>query len=291
MNISKVTDFQSLIINNISLKTLLDEFLPNLNAKVDNIEKARSIFSNALKITRYVDNQENIKTVWLDLLRQGSFTLSLKNHEPIKYHFNTIIALSESFKTEFEIELVKVDPENSDLLAIAKAISRIFLESFGQVPEIEFFHQILSSKETFCVVAKEKENIIACSYGTHINVEGVELFHLNLVGRRIEYPSLRMIENLRNQLTVLKDHYPFLQYLTLSVSVENSHMISVYEQEGFQKCGYDEKGTMGFPIYFYFKKIDPNLDIPIPTYEAFQAAMKIKREKQRMEFLKSSSSC
>jgi len=86
-------------------------------------------------------------------------------------------------------------------------------------------------------------------------------------------------------LSILQEQYPFLHYLTLCVAVENTHMISIYEKEGFQKCEYHEKGTMGFPIFFYCKKIDPNLDIPLPSYEKFQTAMKIKREEQKKQFL------
>lgn len=181
--------------------------------------------------------------------------------------------------------LVKVDPEKHDLVAIAKAISIIALESVGQTAEVEFYHQILTSKDTCCFLAKEKESFVACSYGTHLNVDGIELFHFNFLGRRIEYPSLHMVENLRKQISLLQEQYPSLQYLTLCVAVENTHMISIYEQEGFQKCAYNEKGTMGFPVLFYCKKVDPNLDIPWPSYEKFQNSMKIKREEQRKEFL------
>ncbi len=270
------------------LQQLWNDFLPSLNSTVENVEKARSIYSNALKITRHVATEEKAMAAWLELLREGSFTLSLKDREPRKYTFETIIRLAESGKNEFEIKLVQVDPLKSDLLAIAQAISLICLESLGQTAEVEFYRQILTSKDTFCLVAKENESMIACSYGTHVNVEGIDLFHLNMLGRKIEYPSLRMVENLREQLSLLLAHYPLLDYLTLCVAVDNTHMISVYEQEGFQQCSYIEKGTMGFPIYFYCKKIDPSFDVPYPTYEKFQSAMKLKREEQKKEYLENS---
>lgn len=287
MNTSELCRFESFVLNDTPLRQLWNDFSPSLNATVENVENARSIYSNALKITCYVAKEEKIKAVWLDVLRQGSFILSLNEKEPRKYNFSAIIELAESGKKEFETELVKVDPKKNDLLAVAKAISIISLESVGQSAEIDFYRQILTSKDTFCLVAKEKESLIACSYGTHVNVDGIELFHLNFLGRRIEYPSLHMVENLRKQLSVLQEHYPFLHYLTLCVAVENTHMISIYEKEGFQQCAYLEKGTMGFPIFFYCKKIAPNLDIPLPSYEKFQNAMKIKREEQKMEFLES----
>jgi hypothetical protein len=67
---------------------------------------------------------------------------------------------------------------------------------------VEFFRQILSSKDTFCLVAKEQKSLIACTYGTHVSVDGAELFHLNLLGRRIEYPSLHLVKRISSRFVI-----------------------------------------------------------------------------------------
>ena len=182
MNVSTppLTTFESHIQTNPSLHLLWKDFFPCINSTLTDVDKARFAFCNALKITHQVAKNEEIKAIWIDLLRQGSFTLCLKGLEPRIYNFNAIIGLAESNNGEFVTELVKFDPQKNDLLAAATDINHIFLESVGQTAEIKFLQEILTSKDTFCLVVKTKETLIACSYGTQVNVDGMDIFHLNI---------------------------------------------------------------------------------------------------------------
>lgn len=286
MDPSAFSRFESYALQNPALKQSWDSFYPNINTVVEDVEKARFIYSYALKISRNVAKEPiEIKAIWMNLLGQASFTLRLENTDSRQYTFTAIIDLVKAEKEQFETKLTKIDPKKDNLEAIAKATQLIFLESIGQTPETEFFHQILTSKDTFCVVAKENEAIVGCSYGTHVNVNGIEIFHLNFLGRRIEYPSLNLPDSLRKQFSVLQEQYPDLHYLTLCVAVTNTHMISLYEKEGFEKQEYLDNGPMGFPVFFYAKKLNPAFDLSLPSYEKFQSAMKEKREEQKREFL------
>ena len=194
-----------------------------------------------MKISQGVAKQDSLKELWLDLLSQGSFSLCLEGHEPINYRFNTITELLKSGREAFEVELVEINPKTADLENSAQAIHNIALESLGDSPGVKYFQTKLASPHTFCLMAQERETSIACTYGTYVELPAVNLFHINILGRKMEYPSVRIIDNLQGQIKRLQTRFPKVQYLTLCVEVKNDRMRLIYQDLGFEQIDYAEK--------------------------------------------------
>jgi len=261
------------------LKELWEEFSPNLNeGKMESRGEAYVLFSKALKFSNLVKS-EGVRELWFNLLEQGSFSLTQKEKEPIIYRFNTIIELLKSGKEAFEIDLVEFDASNDDVLSVSDAISSIALDSLGTSPGSECFQKIISSPNTLCLLAKTKETFIACAYGSYLETSQVKFFHFNFLGRKIEYPSVHILDKLQGEQERIRNKFPHIQYLTLCVDITNSHMIPFYKGLGFEEIETTEAVEGNPPKCFCAKKVDQNFDMKAPTYSEYKEALKSSREK------------
>lgn len=272
--------FESQLQPGSALQSLWAEVQPYFNqGEVASREQAYVLFSKVLKITQETVELDGVKELWLDLLSRGCFSLFLEGHERENYDFSTITELVKSGRRAFEVDFVEVDSEGSCLFEVAEAIHSISLSSLGCTPGVEFFQRILASPNTFCLLAQDRKNFIACTYGTYVELTTVNLFHLNFLGRKIEYPSIHILEKMHGELKRIHHRFPNIHYLTLCVQVSNARMIQLYRSLGFQEISYVENGTIGEPVYFFGKKIDQNSNVEPPSYLEFREAIDRLRSK------------
>jgi hypothetical protein len=279
MNQTPLMQFGSTLQHGNPLKDLWKDFSPYINnGKVESRDQAYVLFSKALKISQETMKHESLKQLWLEILAQGGFSLCLDNKEPIHYRFNTIIDLMNSGREAFEVNVVEVDPKNSDLPNIAEAIHSIALSSLGNSPGASLFQTVISSPNTMCLLAKERETFIACTYGSYLQTAQTKFFHLNFLGRLVEYPSIHILEKLQLEANRIKNRFPEVQYITLCTSATNDHMIPIYKTHGFEEIEYIEAGFKNEPTYFFAKKLDPNTTTKAPSYLEYKSAIEAERK-------------
>lgn len=148
----------------------------------------------------------------------------------------------------------------------------------GNSPGANIFQTIITSPNTLCLLAKERENYIACAYGSYLEIPQVKFFHINFLGRKVEHPSIHILEKLQGEAKRIQEKFPDVQYLTLCVSATNDHMIPIYKELGFEQLEYVETGFKNEPTYFYGKKIDQESDANAPTYLEYKTANEAKRK-------------
>lgn len=273
--------FESQLQPGSALQSLWSEVRPYFNhGEVTSREQAYVLFSRVLKITQEAVELDGIKELWIDLLSQGYFSLLHEGHEKEKYDFSTITELVNSGRRDFDVDFVEVDPEKSGFFEVAEAVHSISLSSLGRTPDVDFFKRILASPNTFCLLAQDRQNFIACTYGTYVELATVNLFHLNFLGRKIEYPSIHILERLQGEVQRIHNRFPNIHYLTLCVQLSNTRMIQLYRSLGFQEISYVENGTIGEPVYFFGKKADPNSIVEPPSYLEFREAIDKLRSKE-----------
>lgn len=282
MHAASLLQFESQLEHGSALKALWEEVKPQINeGNLKSRESAYVLFSNILKISQQAVKQEKIKDLWLNLLEQGNFSLCLEGKEPLKYRFNTIIDLVNSSREAFKVEILEVDPKKSDLKSVSEAIHSVALDSLGRSPGASFFEQLMTSQNTLCLLAQEGKTPVACTYGTYVETPQVNVFHINFLGRKVEYPSIHILEKLQREVKRIQNRFPNVHYLTLCVHVQNQYMIPIYEGLGFEKITYIEKDAKEEARYFYGKKMDPNSNVEPPIYQEFKTALDAQREKEK----------
>ncbi|MBA3603740.1 MAG: hypothetical protein H0W50_08900 [Parachlamydiaceae bacterium] len=279
MNQTNLLQFESKLEHGSQLKNLWEEFIPCINdGKVESREKAYILFSIALKISQLAKKQESLNELWLNLLSQGNFSLCQDLCEPINYRFTTISELVKSGRDTFEFEIEEVNSTNANLSNIAEAIHSIALSSFGKSPGASFFKTIITLPNTMCLLAREKETFIACAYGTYLEMPQINFFHLNFLGRKVEYPCVHIIKKLQGEVARIQTKFPDVQYLTLCVNAKNDHMMPIYKELGFEEIEYIKAGFKDEPTYFYAKKIAQNSGAKPPSYLEYKTAIEAQRK-------------
>lgn len=267
------TTFESRLQPGSPLKVLWNEVCPHFyGGKITSREEAYILFSRVLKITHATRELDDINGLWLETLALGSFSLCPEGEEPQEYNFNTIIDLIKSGKQGFDVEVEEVEPETNNLREAAEAVHAICLSALGDPPPVDYFLQKLKSTDTFCLLAKHEKTYIACAYGTLIPFSRGNIFHCNILGRKISYPSTHILEKFGEQLNRIFQRFSQIDYFTLLVELDNCRMIEPYEKQGFRTTGKAEKGPKGTSVYFYLKKADPNSEIEPPSFEEFSEA-------------------
>lgn len=74
----------------------------------------------------------------------------------------------KSGRKAFAVNVVEVDPKNSDLSKVAEAIHTIVLSSLGNSPGASLFRTVIFSPNTMCLMAQERETFIACMYSCYL---------------------------------------------------------------------------------------------------------------------------
>jgi hypothetical protein len=273
--------FASHLPDGSELQELWMEVQPYFNqGEVASREQAYILFSRVLKITQEAVELDDVRDVWLDLLSQGCFSLKQENNPLQNYDFSTLVELVKSGRKNFDVTFLEVDPLNCASAEIASAIDSIALSSLGHTPGVNFFKRIILSPSTFCLLAHDRQSFMACTYGTYVELASLNLFHLNFLGRKIEYPAIQMIEKLLMEKQRVLDRFPNIHYFTLCVQVSNTRMDQLYRALGFKEISYVENGTIGEPVYFLGMKRDPNSTVEPPSYPEFRAAYDRLRSKE-----------
>lgn len=268
-----ITTFESQLQSGSSLEELWNEVRPHFfDGKVTSREDAYVLFSRVLKITQATRNLDCVRELWLKTLAVGTFSLCVKGEASQEYHFHTIIDLIKSGTQHFEVDIEVVNPSASNLIDIAQTVRSICSSALGNPPSLDFFLQKLESPKTLCLLGKHKENDIACLYGTLFPFPRGHIFHLTFLGRKIEYPSIRILEKFNGQVSRILQRFPQIDYFTLCVGAENGRMVESCEKLGLQKLDFIEKGPEETPIYFYGKKTNAHSDVAPPSYEEFNQA-------------------
>lgn len=284
MDPSTLLQFESQIQPESLLNNLWNDVRIHMNGNVvQSKEEVYILFSKVLKISNLIEYTEPMKTFWYNLLQQGSFFFHDSDNKSIKYTFDTIIDLIKSGEQAFIVDIIEINSKECDLASVSESIHSICLDSVGDSPGAPFFQEKFASPNVMCLLAKYKETPIACAYGTYrkLSEPKINLFHINFLGRKPEYPSVHMIEIMQEQLPRIRNKFPDLNFLTLCVDVDNEHMISIYQRLGFKQIEFVEKGTRGVPVFFYGKPIDcansnlqpPNRECSVrqwPTYLQFR---------------------
>jgi hypothetical protein len=239
--------------------------------KVASRKQAYLTFSRALKVSNNLPQDESVRNLWQKILTQGTFSIRETDYQ---FDFSTILSLIKEGKTGFDVSWIQVSSESDDLDAVAKIVNTIALESIGTAPGAEFFKSKLETPITFCMIAQSEETPIACTYGTF--VEELQLFHMNFLGRRINYPGVHIIERLQSQIYILREKFPHLKCITLCVEETNIHAQPIYQSLGFKPLDYVKKGFEEKPMYFYGMKLKK--DAVLPSYECFKLAYDAARE-------------
>jgi hypothetical protein len=236
-------------------------------------EEAYLLFSRVLKITQEALESATVKELWLNLLNQGCFELKIEGMVKKSYNFSTIADLVNRGKTSFDLEFTEVDPAANNMVEVAEAVHSVALSSIeGTPPGVEFFQRKLTSPKVFCLLAKENENVIAAMYGTYLELEKVNFFHINILGRKIEYPSVNIIEKLREECLRIHNRFPNIHYWTLCVKENNPRMFTRYQELDFEQVDCDVNPVSGEKTYFLAKKIDKTIDVSPPKYQDYQEA-------------------
>lgn len=262
------------------LKAGLIDFEKTLNhGKVQSRGTAYILFSKALQLSQLFASHENLEELWLNFLAHESFSLCIENRDPIQYNFETITQLVKSGKKTFELQIHEVDPNCRNLAKLAETIHTIFLCALGVSAEPTFYETILSSENTLCMIATTQDIPVACGYGTY--VKSLNVFHINLIGRKIEYPSIHFVEIISSQINRLNTRFPDAQYLTLCVHKTNIHMITIYKELGFEHIFNIEKDSENEEHYFLGMKTDPKFNVQPPKYPEFRAAIIKQRQEEQ----------
>ena len=249
------------------------------DGKVTTRAESYLLFSQVLKITRATQESELLTRLWLDALSIGSFSLCPIGEEEQKFTFITIINLINSKKQDFDITFEEVKPDQDNLEAIAEAVHSICTCALGKPPSIGDFLNKIKSPDTFLMMAKHSKDYIACAYGTLIPFSRGNIFHFNILARKISYPSIHILDKFNKHLPLLFQRFPKINFFTLNVKLSNSRMIEPYEKQRFQNQGLVKSGPDGVPAYFYVKKIDPNCLIEPPSYAEFKIARERSQQK------------
>lgn len=281
MNISTLVQFESKLERESPLDKLWCEVKPYINSgKVESRGQAYVLFSQALKISKLTKQDQVLNELWKNLLNQACFSLCIEGDASITYNFDTINQLLSTGKDSFEIEVVEIDPKSANLLKVAEGIDVIALSSLGNSPGASRFQSIIARPTTLCILAlHQKDTPVACVYGSYLELPKVKFFHFNFLGRKIEYPSVHIVEILQNEAHRIRDRFPHVQYLTLCVDASNNHMLTSYQELGFNEIEYMEAGPHNGASFFLGKKLDDKLQVEPPTYLEYKDALEAQRKK------------
>jgi hypothetical protein len=274
-------EFESKLNQESHLKPMWDKFHSVLEkGKVESRAEAYVHFSDALKITQLVAQDNSLKQLWVDLLSSKSFSMCVAGEEPIEYNFHTITDLIKSGKESFEVEIVEVDPKKTNLKRVAEAVHSICTTATGSSPGIKFFETKIASPNNLCLLAQHHEDTVACMYGTYVELPNVNVFHLNYLGRKIEYPSIHLLKTWGGEIERILNKYPNIDYLTLGVQGHNERVIPLYQEIGFEKKEFIEDGYEGKPMYFFVKKVNPLSNAEPPTRSEVNTEIKAQRARE-----------
>lgn len=176
-------------------------------------------------------------------------------------------------KHSFDVDLVRVDPEKIKICEVAEAVHSISMDSLGHSPGTLFFQKFIASKRNLCLLAQHDKTPIAAALGTYLELPTVNFFHFNFLGRKVEFPSIHIIEKFHGDLECIRKQFPKVHYLTLCVQKKNEHSIAAYQAIGFEELEYIENGYKDEPMYFYGKKIDSTLSVKPPTHNQYKHAV------------------
>lgn len=245
---------------------------------------AHQIFSTALKITEIVIKQEELKRLWMDLLKVSSFTLERPNTESFKYSFFPILELARSNESRFKINIVKINTQKDDIEKIAKDIDCIAQEVFGFRFGVEYNKRVILSPNTFALLAKCKQETVGILFSSYVTImrkenKTINVLHFALAARKAEYPSIHLIKLFKEQENCIQQQFPNTDYLSLCTLADNEHAVSMYQELGFVNVERKEAGWMGKPTFFFIKKLPRGNDLLKPTYDEVSKARKREREK------------
>ena len=222
--------------------------------QTDNIQDMNDIYkmySVSLKITNAIQDDE-IKSQWIDYLTKVSVT---HNHEQMAsktYTFDTIVALANKKESQFNITCSLVTKDD-DLLAIAKNMDDLSSDVFGITFGVDFYHKMMQSSNTYCLLFKYEDKIVGCVMADMIECkrenETVTIMHICSFSHRPEYPALNLIDLVSkcidgNSLTY-GDTTKTPDYISACVMHNYDYLIAAYEKYGFVLTEKIDQGFMG----------------------------------------------
>lgn len=242
--------------------------------KVASRKEAYLAFSSALKITKAVSGDSELTELWQKFLEQSTFSIEGTDSS---YNFSSILDLLKEGKTDFTVRWKPIVPNEDKLKKAAEHVNGIALDALGDPPGAPFFHKLFQGPITFGLIAKYNKIPIASIYTTF--VDSLHLVHCNFLGRKVNYPGVRITESLQSQFGILQDRFPETKVMTLLVDEENIHAKSIYETLGFVQLEKIQYGADGEPKYFYGKKLVD--EAVFPTYAEFKQAYDEARKPYR----------
>lgn len=271
--------FESQIPSDGNLSRLWNRFKYCLfNPSISSQDEAYQIFSTALKITRMIAKLENMKSLWIELLSKGAFTVCRLDKPPHSYNFYSIIKLAESGEENFNIDIIEVDRFKDDIERVAEDIESISNEAMGLSVGVKVYEGILENSNSICLLAKHEGITVGCLYGTYVNIQRVEkesinVLHFRFLGRKADYPSINFIQLLQNHEKRIHEKFQNLDYYSLCVFVDNNHAQHRYHELGFSDIERIEGGFMGHTILYLRKKLHPGNDLQGPTRAEIKTAI------------------
>ncbi len=266
--------------NNQQLTNLWNEYNNTYCRTVNSPMTAQKIFSLALKITNLVNNNQNLKNLWMTLLDNSPFNLVRPDIATYTYTFAPILQLAKSNKPHFNVKIITIDPAHDDLNKIAANIDTITHEALGLRFTIDHHKKAITQPNTLTLLAQCNQKTIAIGSCSYVSLDSaINVLHCSIAARKAEYPSIHLFDHFENQKKGVLEKFPGTDYITLCTQVENEHAKAKYEQLGFTCTERVEQGFQNRPTLFYIKKVSTKKGLPRPTYEKVQEARKKIREK------------
>lgn len=278
---------------------------------VNSQHAAGKIFSNAIKISRHIQDDKEITQLWTEILNNKTFKLPDPDFPVIAsctYDFKCILTqLKNSRFEEPVINIVQLTEKICDedgIMNIANAFDNIAKEAVSFKYGSEHLKKMFQDKTTLCFLAKHEGVIVGCIAGSYLEIPNIEnqweaalinrlpeshleipyegrltdnVLHIWFLGRKADYPSLRLYEFLVARKGEILERFPNLQYLTWNTIPEEAIHFKEIEKIGYDSKEHIDKGFLGRPMDFHTKNIQG--DFAIIKREQVRKAMTKNRER------------